>query len=135
MFIYNHRVKYYETDKMGFTHHSNYIRMMEEARIDLMDKLGISYRKCEEMGIISPVLAVNCRYKKNTTFDDDIEIEVKLVKYDGIKLNFEYVMKVADKIVLVGSSEHCFLNKDGVPARIKRDYPEINAIFEKCVEQ
>ena len=41
--VYTHRVKYYETDKMGVTHHSNYVRWMEEARVDFMDKIG--YRK------------------------------------------------------------------------------------------
>lgn len=40
-----HKVNYYETDKMGVTHHSNYIRFMEEARVDFLDKVGYSYKK------------------------------------------------------------------------------------------
>ena len=46
---YQHKIQYYETDKMGITHHSNYIRWMEEARIDLMNQVGLSYKKMEEM--------------------------------------------------------------------------------------
>ena len=38
--MYTHKVQYYETDKMGITHHSNYIRWMEEARIDFLEKSG-----------------------------------------------------------------------------------------------
>ena len=53
--MYTHKVQYYETDKMGITHHSNYIRWMEEARIDFLEKSGFSYDKLEKDGIISPV--------------------------------------------------------------------------------
>ena len=44
---YRHEVKYYETDKMGITHHSNYIRFMEEARIDWLDQLGYGFDRME----------------------------------------------------------------------------------------
>ena len=49
--MYRHIVQYYETDKMGITHHSNYIRWMEEARIDFLSQIGWSYTKLEEKGI------------------------------------------------------------------------------------
>ena len=55
---YEHNVKYYETDQMGIVHHSNYIRWMEEARMDLMDQMGFSYKQMEDQEIISPVLSV-----------------------------------------------------------------------------
>ena len=73
--MYTHKVQYYETDKMGITHHSNYIRWMEEARIDFLEKSGFSYDKLEKDGIISPVVSVECSYKKTTTFSDEISIE------------------------------------------------------------
>ena len=63
---YRHIVQYYETDKMGITHHSNYIRWMEEARIDFLRQIGWDYAKLESLGIISPVIAVDCKYKKST---------------------------------------------------------------------
>ena len=44
---YTHKVNYYETDKMGITHHSNYIRWMEEARIDFLESIGFGYDKLE----------------------------------------------------------------------------------------
>ena len=56
MEVYRHKVQYYETDKMGITHHSNYIRWMEEARIWFLSEIGFSYAKLEEMGMVSPVL-------------------------------------------------------------------------------
>lgn len=42
--MYQHKVQYYETDKMGITHHSNYIRFLEEARIDFLEKIGYGYK-------------------------------------------------------------------------------------------
>ena len=48
--MYKHTVQYYETDKMGITHHSNYIRWMEEARVDFLKSTGFGYDKLEEMG-------------------------------------------------------------------------------------
>ena len=49
--MYIHKVNYYETDKMGVTHHSNYIRWMEEARVDFLEKAGLGYDKIEALGI------------------------------------------------------------------------------------
>ena len=65
---YLHKVAYYETDKMGVTHHSNYIRWMEEARVDFLEQIGFSYKKLEDEGIVSPVIGVECEYKAQTTF-------------------------------------------------------------------
>ena len=54
-----HRVQYYETDRMGVTHHSNYIRFMEEARVAYLEQLGFPCAELERRGVISPVTAVN----------------------------------------------------------------------------
>lgn len=57
---YQHIVQYYETDKMGITHHSNYIRWMEEARVSFFAEYGWDYKTLEESGIASPVISVSC---------------------------------------------------------------------------
>ena len=53
MSVYNHRVQYYETDRMGIVHHSNYVRWMEEARVDFLARLGFPYDVMEARGVIS----------------------------------------------------------------------------------
>ena len=63
MELYKHTVQYYETDKMGITHHSNYIRWMEEARVDFLNKIGWGFDRLEDLGMISPVTEVECKYK------------------------------------------------------------------------
>ena len=89
---YEHHAKYYETDQMGIIHHSNYIKWMEEARMDLMDQIGLNYREMEELEIISPVLSVSVNYHSMVHFDDTVLIQCKLLKYNGIKMEVEYVM-------------------------------------------
>ncbi len=121
---YQHKVQYYETDKMQCTHHSNYIRFMEEARICFMDQLGWSYDKMEKEGILSPVLSVACDYKKNTTFPDIINISIQVLELSAAKLTLGYTMRVSDDIVCTASSKHCFLNETGRLISIKKQYPD-----------
>lgn len=129
MNLYKHKVQYYETDRMGITHHSNYIRWMEEARTAFLEQIGWSYAKIEEMGIISPVTAVDCKYKETTTFADEILIDVKVEEFKGVRLKLYYEMRKADtdSVVFEGRSEHCFMDKEGKILQMKRAYPEIYA--------
>lgn len=124
---YHHKVQYYETDKMGITHHSNYVRWMEEARVDYLAQLGCGYDKLENDGIMSPVLSVKCDYKKTTTFADEVIIDVKIKEFKGVRMILEYEMRnVADNsIVCTAESEHCFLFSDFKPINLKKAKPEV----------
>lgn len=124
--MYQHVVQYYETDKMGITHHSNYIRWMEEARIAYLEELGFGYKKLEEEGIVSPVVSVSCDYKKSTTFSDVISIAVSVSEFRGIKLSLAYEMTNENgDVVCTAVSEHCFLDADGKIARLKKNHPAL----------
>lgn len=128
--MYKHTVQYYETDKMGITHHSNYIRWMEEARVDFLKSTGFGYDKLEEMGIISPVVTVECKYKKTTTFPEDIYIDVRVEEFRGIRLKLAYIMKRENgEVVFEGNSSHCFLNAQGAPIRVDVELPEFYRIL------
>jgi len=123
---YKHTVHYYETDRMGIVHHSNYIRWMEEARIDFLDQIGWGYEKMEACGIISPVISVECKYRQSTTFPDEVFIEVYVDELRGARLRLRYVMEKADgKIVCEAGSEHCFLDTDGKLVRLDKRFPEL----------
>lgn len=121
---YTHKVQYYETDKMSITHHSNYVRWMEEARVDYLSKIGWDFDKLEETGIASPVVSIEVKYKGTTTFPEDISIEVKILACKGVRLTLGYEMKNADgKVVCEAKSEHCFINTEGRPVRLEKDCP------------
>ena len=128
---YRHKVQYYETDQMGIVHHSNYIRWFEEARTDLMEKMGIGYDKMEEQGILSPVLGVEASYLRTVHFGDTVTISAYIKEYNGIKLTVAYEV-VDDKTQMVhcrGTSRHCFIHRNGKPLSLKQACPEFHNMF------
>ena len=133
---YTHFVNYYETDRMGVTHHSNYIRWMEEARIDFLKQIGWDYAKLEEEGIICPVTAVSCKYRHSTTFNDTVAISVTIEDFSGIRLKLKYTMKDSTgKKICEGSSEHCFINSEGKVLLVKKEYPDFYKDLSALIEQ
>lgn len=131
MNLYQHKVQYYETDKMGIVHHSNYVRWMEEARVDFLSQIGWDYDKLEASGIISPVTAIACEYKQSAVFPDVITVRVWVEEFKGIRLKINYEMQKADGTpVLKGHSEHCFLNTAGKVVNVRKEYP---AFYEALV--
>ncbi len=134
MTTYQHKVQYYETDKMGIVHHSNYVRWMEEARIDFLGQLGWDYAKLEESGVISPVTAIECKYLRSTMFPEVIAIDVQVEEFKGVKLKLRYTMTKEDgQVACEGHSEHCFLNQEGKIVSMKRQYPEFYAVLTSMV--
>lgn len=131
---YKHLVQYYETDKMGVTHHSNYIRWMEEARVAFLKNIGWDFSKLESLGIISPVVNVECQYKLSTYFEDEVFIDVTVEEFKGVKLILKYEMtNDAGKVVATAKSVHCFMDENGRPIRIEKQYPDFyKAIIDNC---
>ena len=128
------KARYYETDQMGIIHHSNYIRWMEEARIDMLDQMGYPYRRFEEMGYISPVLHAECEYKKSVKFDDEVKITVSLQELGKLKFTLKYdIYNMSEGGVLsaCGMTRHCFLNKDGRPVMMNKEMKEFSETMQK----
>jgi len=132
---YIRKVHYHETDKMGITHHSNYIKWMEEARIDFMDQLGYGYARLEREGISSPVTGIEGQYKRPTTFDDTVSVQVEVEEFRGVRLVIRYTMSHEESGVLVftGKSHHCFVNGEGKPVILKKQCPELDRILKNLV--
>lgn len=130
--IYERKINYYETDRMGVVHHSNYIRYMEEARIYMMEKLKLPYETLEENGIIIPVLGVNCNYKYHITFGDTILIDTFVKEYSGVKMIVGYDIKdkKTGKTIFTGETKHCFTNKELKPINLKKYNKEFSDKFE-----
>ena len=128
---YEHHAKYYETDQMGIVHHSNYIKWMEEARMNLMEQIGFGYKQMEALEIISPVVSISVDYVSMVRFDDTVVIETRITKYNGVKMELEYVMydKTSGDKRATAKSSHCFLNRSGTPISLKRMYPELDTKF------
>ena len=128
MHTYIHKVHYYETDKMGIVHHSNYIRWMEEARVDYLAKAGLPYDKLEREGVISPVVSLECSYKTPSRFGDTVEIRAQVKSYKGVRLVIGYEMKKegTGEICCLATSTHCFTDSGGRPVALRRTNPELD---------
>ncbi len=131
------QVKYYETDKMGVVHHSNYIRWFEEARVEFMRDIGISYKAMEDEGVQVPVVSVSCKYRSPATFDDIVIVKTHIQKFNGIVIELAY--EVTDEqtgvIRVTGESSHCFVDaKTFKPMNLKRERPDIYDNFIKATE-
>lgn len=132
---YERKINYYETDRMGVVHHSNYIRFLEEARCNWLESIGLPFATLEENGITIPVLAVNCDYKHHVTFNDVIIVEMVVKEYTGVRMTVQYkiINKNTSDIVLVGETKHCFTNKNLRPINLKKFNKEFSNKFENLL--
>ena len=128
---YEHHTKYHETDQQGIIHHSNYVKWMEDARMNLMEQLGLGYKQMETMELMSPVLSMSVEFRSAVKFDDTVVIDTQLIAYDGYKMEIAY--RIYDKKTgedrAIAKSKHCFVNKSGMPISLKRVYPELDTKF------
>lgn len=131
---YIHKVQYYETDRMQVTHHSNYIRFMEEARVSYLSRIGWDYKRMEQEGIISPVVEISCKYRKTTTFEDVIAVEVYVKEVSSVKLKLGYRMRSGDELIFTAESVHCFLNEKGAPLHLKKELPGFYEALMSCLD-
>ncbi len=130
---YRHKVQYYETDKMGIVHHSNYIRWFEEARVDFLDQVDMPYEKVEAIGLISPVVSVECHYHGMTHFGDEVWILPRVQKFNGVRLIIAYEVRdiKTGNLLCSGTSSHCYLDSEGKPVNLKKANPDLYRIYKE----
>lgn len=130
-FTYERRINYYETDRMGIVHHSNYIRFLEEARCQMLDEAKMPYSSFEENGIMIPVLGVTCNFKHHVTFDDIILIKPYVKEFNGVRLTMGYTVtdKNTGNLVLTAETKHCFTDNSLKPVRLQNHIPEFYQKF------
>lgn len=95
------RVRYGETDKMGFVYYGNYALYLEEARTELIRQTGITYKKLEEEGIELPVVNMNITYRKPAIYDDKLLLETHILNNISKKISFKTSIFNAEKQLLV----------------------------------
>lgn len=131
---YERDVYYYETDRMGIVHHSNYIKWFEEARIDFLKQIGYPFKRIEDEGVMIPVLSVECTYRKPLMFGDTYVVKIIPETFNGIKfcMKYEIRKKGEDSICTTGTSTHCFIDNDMKPILIRKTNTDLYDTFQKC---
>lgn len=135
-YIYERKINYYETDKMGVVHHSNYIRFLEEARCAQLESIGLPYGSLEKQGVMIPVLGVNCNYKYHVTYGDTLIIEASIVEFTGVRMVVKYTLtnKETKDLVMTAETKHCFTDTSLKPINTKKHFPKVYEKFNSILE-
>ena len=84
------RVRYAETDMMGYCYYGNYASYFEVARVEAIRQLGFSYKQMEDDGIALPVLEFSIKYFKPAFYDDELTIETTVSEIPKVRIHFTY---------------------------------------------
>ena len=115
------RVRYAETDQMGFAYYGNYMAWFEVGRCEWLRSLGSSYRDLEVRdAIMLPVIEAHCEYRKPARYDDELLIRARAELASPLRIRFAYeVVRAADGAVLaVGHTVHASTDLSGRPKRL-----------------
>lgn len=116
------RVRYGETDAMGFAHHANYVIWFEAARIEMLDRIGLAYRDLEASGYFIPVLEVKVSYRSPAFFDDRLTIACIVKEEPRVRFHIEYEVRRGETLLATGSSAHAFIDKSAKPIRPPQEF-------------
>ena len=84
------RVRYADTDQMGYVYYGNYASFYEVARTEMLRSLGMTYSEMEKSGVMMPVLEMKAKFFKPALYDEIITIKVKIKDKPGVRILFEY---------------------------------------------
>ena len=134
MYEYTRPVFYYETDKMGVVHHSNYLRWLEEARNSYFNDKNLAYVETESYGVLCPITEANIRFKYPARFGDNFTVKLNVTKYTGVRFFVEYVVVNQDGLVLLdGETSHAFIDENFKPVSLARAIPERHERMKELV--
>jgi acyl-CoA thioester hydrolase len=113
------RVRYGETDQMGYVYYGTYAMYYEVARVESLRQLGLTYRSIEEMGVMMPVLENKSRYLAPALYDENLRIVTTLREMPGVRIRFDYeIYNEAGSLLHTGETLLAFVNKaTGRPCR------------------
>ena len=113
------RVRYGETDQMGYVYYGNYASYFEVARVESLRQLGLTYKELEEMGVMMPVLENKSRYLSPALYDDLLKIVTTIRVKPSVRIAFEYeIFNGQGKLIHQGETLLAFVQKNsGRPCR------------------
>jgi acyl-CoA thioester hydrolase len=113
MYKHSHklRVRYGETDQMGYCYYGNYAQFFEIGRVETLRSLGMSYKEIEEKGYMLPVAELNTKYLKPSFYDDEINVVTTIKKTPSVKIEFDYeIFNEKGDLLTIGYTKLVFVN-------------------------
>jgi len=106
------RVRYAETDQMGYVYYGNYAAFYETARVEALRQMGASYRELEESGVLMPVTMLTCKFHRPALYDDLLTISTLIKSLSDTKIEFEYqIFNEAKQLLNTGYTSLVFISK------------------------
>jgi len=107
------RVRYAESDQMGYVYYGNYATYFEVARVETFRKIGFSYSEMEKEGVLMPVLELKTKYIKPAFYDDELTIKVIVKNKPSVRITFEYeIYNSSGELINVAETTLVFVNKE-----------------------
>lgn len=107
------RVRYPETDPMGYLHHSRYLQYFEMGRVELLRSLGHSYAELEKRGIYFAVVKAEVRYKAPARYDDELTLLTRLIKVTHVRYDHVYLLKMGNLVLAEASTTIACVDRNG----------------------
>lgn len=114
MYFYDHkiRVRYGETDRMGYVYYGFYSLYYEEARTETMRQLGLTYSELEDSGVMMPVAKMNVKYIRPAKYDEVITVRTIIREQPTSRITFDYeVYNEQEDLINIGTTELAFINQ------------------------
>lgn len=114
------RVRYAETDQMGYVYYGNYAMYYEVGRVESLRNLGLSYKELEDMGVMMPVLEHKSKFIAPGKYDENLTIKVKIPEMPRVRIRFEYeVFNEKEQLINIGETTLVFVDmKSGKPCKM-----------------
>ena len=104
------RVRYAETDKMGYVYYGNYTQYYEVGRVEALRQLGSSYKVMEDEGVMLPVYTCNIKYLKPAVYDDLLVIKTTIKELPTVRITFDYeIYNQNNELLNVGNTTLVFV--------------------------
>lgn len=117
------RVRYSETDRMGYVYHVNYLEYFELARAEWVRDFWKPYRQIEDDGYMLVVIDAHINYHRPVFYDELIDVEAELKEWGRSRLAFGYSISKpgSNEIICTGNTGHCFVDNKGKPCRMPEE--------------
>ncbi len=126
MFVHSTRirVRYADTDQMGYMYYGNYAEFYEVGRVEMLRSLGLTYKSMEDSGIIMPVTELKCKYIKPAFYDEEISVKVIMESMPSVRIHFKYELSnEKDELINLGETTLVFINqKTNRPCQAPTDF-------------
>jgi len=127
------RVRYGETDQMGYVYYGNYAQYFEMGRVEWLRNLGTSYKRMEESGIMLPVLNLNINYLKPGKYDDLLTLKTTLRQKPSIRIEFDFeLFNEKNELITEGYTSLVFIDmKKNKPTRVPTYiFEKVDSLFD-----